>query len=223
MAPAMTPSVPAVPSVTVTQPGPTNPAPAVPPVMPEYFARYGKILQPGDEVSHPIKLAMPFPGVGEIKVPNADELNSRAKLEQLAALSDSEILTQLTQWPAFSKMTLGDEGALLARIQQYKDRRAKMAKMKASELGLLTLTPDQMARFEKEYWDKRVEMDRELVKQIGPIVHAREMKLQEELFREFSTPTNAGPLVVQAPKSPAPAASKPPLNPATTNAPPMVR
>ena len=54
-----------------------------------------------------------------------------------------------------------------------------------------SLTPDQKARFEKEYWDKRLQMDHELAKQFEPILKAREQKLREDLFREFSTPGTA--------------------------------
>ena len=53
-------------------------------------------------------------------------------------------------------MSLGDEGAMLTRIQQFRDHRNKVAIDKAHHLGLTTLNPAQQARFESEYWDKRL-------------------------------------------------------------------
>jgi hypothetical protein len=47
-------------------------------------------------------------------------------------------------------------------------------------------------------------MDHELARQFAPIFKAREEKMQEELFREFSTPGMVG-VPAQAPK-PAPTA-----------------
>jgi len=177
----------------------TNAAP-VAPVPPNTLGRYGKILQPGDDTEHPLKLKAPFPGVGEVKVPNQDELNVRMKLEQLANLSDADIRSQLEQWPAYGKMSLRDEGALLQRIQDFRDFRTKIALQKAHDMGLLTLTPEQKVRFEKDYWDKRLKLDQDLAKQFTPIYVAREQKMQDELFREFSS-ASAGP-VAQVPKPP---------------------
>jgi hypothetical protein len=179
----------------------TNAAPIIPPLPPDTLGQYGKILSPSDQAAHPLKLKMPFPGVGEVKVPNPDELNMREKLEQLAKLSDSDIRAQLEKWPAFGKMSLRDEGAMLQRIQDFRDYHLNVAMQKARDLGLLsTLMPDQKIRFEKDYWDKRLQMDRDLAKQFEPIFKAREQKLQDELFREFSS-ASPGPLA-QAPKPP---------------------
>jgi len=145
-----------------------------------------------------------FPGVGEMKVPSQDELNVRDKLEQLAVLSDDDIRAQLALWPPYAKMKLADEGQLLIRIQQFKEQRTKIAMDKARDLGLLnSLTPDQKVKFEKEYWDKRLKMDHEMAKQFEPILKAREQKLQDELFREFSMPGTAIP----APPPPKPPAA----------------
>jgi hypothetical protein len=185
--------------------------PGVPPVPEDYFQRYGKILAPGSEPTHPLKLAMPFPDVGQIKIPSQEEINMREKLERLATMSDEEIRMNLYKWPAFAKMSLADEGSMLMRIQQFKDRRAHIAQDKARALGLLTLRPDQMAQFEKEYWDRRLQLDRDLSRQFEPILKQREDKIGEDLFRQFSTPAKAGnppapvPAVAQAPKPPSPA------------------
>ena len=175
-----------------------------PPVPEDYFQRYGKILEPGTEPAHPLKLAMPFPDVGQIKIPSPAEIDMREKLERLATLSDDEIRQDLETWPAFGKMSLADEGAMLIRIQQFKDRRAKIAQDRAHALGLLTLKPDQLDRFEKEYWDKRLQMDRQLAKKFDPIFRVQETQLEEQLYREFSTPGQ--PI-------PAPPPTKPPAPP----------
>ena len=213
MAPAPTPTA-ATPAPA--KPAATNAAPVVPALPPDTLGQYGKILAPSDQMAHPLKLKMPFPGVGEVKVPNQDEMNMREKLEQLAKLSDEDIHTQLEKWPAYGKMSLRDQGAMLQRIQDFRDYRTNVAKAKAHDIGLLTLLPDQQARFEKEYWDKRLQMDHELAKQFEPIFRARQQKLQDELYREFSSPSiTAGP---PAPKPPAPA--PPPNKPAPAPAAP---
>jgi hypothetical protein len=172
----------------------TTPAPPVaPPSPPDTFNRYGKIWVPSNDIAHPLKLNLQFPGIGEMKIPSQDELNVRDKLEQLATLSDADIRTQLDQWPPYAKMKLGDEGQMLVRIQQFKDLRTKTAAQKAHDLGLLTLTPDQKQQFEKDYWDKQLQMDRELAQQFEPILKARQQKMWGELFREFSSSSLSGP------------------------------
>jgi hypothetical protein len=85
-------------------------------------------------------------------------------------------------------MSLGDQGAMLTRIQQFRDFRSKMAAIKAHQLGLLTLTPDQQVRFAQEYWDKRLAMDHQLAQQFEPVYKASDQKLNEALYREFSSP-----------------------------------
>jgi hypothetical protein len=124
-------------------------------------------------------------------------MNMRDKLERLAMLSDAEIRQQLEQWPAYSKMSLGDQGAMLTKIQQFRDRRDKMAVLKAHQLGLLTLNAQQQAKFKQEYWDKRLQMDRQLAQQFQGAFHAAEQKLNEDLYREYSMPAHP-------PKAPAP-------------------
>jgi len=189
------------PAAPAPAPGTTNAAatPVPPPASPPPdFSRYGKILSPSDQAPYPFKLTMPYPGVGEIKVPSKEELEVRQKLEQLAVLSDAEIRDQLEKWPAFSKMSLGDEGAFLSRIQQFRDYHAKVALEKAHKLGLVTLNPVQQARFEKEYWNKRLKMDLQLSQQLEPMVKNAGQKLNEDLYREFSS-TGA---LAQAPKPP---------------------
>jgi hypothetical protein len=227
--PVMTPTVPATNAPTTTaQKPPPSPAQAknapakmpptnivVPGISPETLGQYGKIVMPSDQVAHPLKLKLPFPDVGEVKIPTQDELVMRDKLEQLATLSDDQIRMHLAQWPAFSKMSLRDEGAMLQRIQDFRDFRSNIAKAKAHDMGLLTLLPDQQAKFEKEYWDKRLKMDRDLAKQFQPIVQAAQQAMLDDLYREFST-VNPVP-VAQAPKPPAPpgpTTNKPPQAPA---------
>ena len=198
----------------------TNAAPNVPP---DTLGRYGKIVTPSDQPEHPLKLKLPFPDAGQVKIPSQDELVMRDKLEQLAMLSDDQIRKQLGKWPAYGKMNLRDQGQMLQRIQDFRDFRTNTAKGKAHDMGLLTLTPDQFARFEKEYWDKRLQMDNDLAKQFEPIYKAREQQMQDDLYREFSAlnPAPAAPVPKSgsAPTgnepSAKPGAPAPPL--ATTN------
>jgi hypothetical protein len=187
------------------------------PPVPDSFDRYGKIWAPSNDVAHPLQLNARFPGVNEIKIPSQEELTDRDKLEQLTMLSDAEIHKQLDQWPPYSKMKLGDQGQLLLRIQQFKEQRNKIAMDKACTLGILdTMTPDQKVHFEKDYWDKRRQMDHDEVKQMEPILKTWEQKMDEDLFRKYSS-ASPGPLA-QAPKPPAlpapPSTNKPPQAPA---------
>ncbi len=202
--PPATPSPVNAPAATAT----AKPAPVVPPVPVDYFQRYGKILSPGSEPAHPLKLSMPNPDVGQIKIPTGDETALRDKIERLTTMSDDDIRKDLANWPAFKQMTLADEGAMLVRIQQFKDHRAKLAQDCAHNLGLLTLSPVQMNNFTQEYWQKRLKMEQDLSHQFQPIYQARETKMEEELFREYSTPARP------APPTPKPVAHKPAVPPA---------
>jgi hypothetical protein len=195
-----------------TPPAPKPGAPPAPPPLVDYYVRYGKILKPSDQVGYPFKLNMPFPGLGEVKVPSKEELDMRVKIEQLATLSDDEIRQQLIQWPAFSKMSLSDDGAMLARIQNFRDYRHKTALEQAHRLGL-TLTPEQQARFENDYWNRKLQMDRQLSQQLEAAFKAAQQKLSEDLYREFSTP---GPLVKAPPAPPKPPSLTNASGPGTT-------
>jgi hypothetical protein len=106
-------------------PLPPSPPVALSPPVQDTLGRYGKILAPGDEVTHPLKLHLPNPGVGEVKVPRQDELVMREKLEELAKLSDDDIRKELAQWPPFAKMNLRDQGGMLQRIQDFRDYRSQ--------------------------------------------------------------------------------------------------
>jgi hypothetical protein len=211
---AQTPMMSTPPAPTAkTAPAKTNTTPTPPLPPPDTLGRYGNILAPGDQAAYPLKLKMPFPGVGELKIPSPAEVTMREKLEQLALLSDAELRNQLSQWPAFSRMNLRDEGTMLQRIQDFRDYRMKVAQQKAHDMGLLTLTDPQKVQFEKEYWSKRLAMERDLAKQVAPIVGPREQKFKDELYREFSS-VSPGPLA-QTPK----AAAAPPKPAATPTAP----
>jgi hypothetical protein len=190
-------------------PGKPAPPPA-PPIPEDYYVRFGKILKAGDQPAYPFKLNMPFPGVGEVKVPSKEELEMRAKLEQLATLSDDEIRAQLLQWPAFGKMSLADDGTMLQRIQAFRDYRHKAAMDAQHRLGLLTLNPAQQAKFEKEFWDKKLEMDRQLAQQMEAAYKAAQQKMNENLYREFSSP-GALAKATSPPAKPMPAPAGPAL------------
>jgi len=196
------------PTAPAPPPAPNNGKPTVPPTppppIPDTLDLYGKIWAPSNDVAHPLKLQLPFPNIGEVKVPSQDELNARDKLEELATLSDADIHAKLDEWPPYGKMSLHDQGALLQRIQDFRDYRTKVAVEKAHQFGLLTLTPDQQAQFEKDYWDKRLKMDRDLAKQFSGILKDKEQKMGQELFREFSASNASSPPSMVPPPTPAP-------------------
>ncbi len=184
------------------RPPATNAAPLLPPALQNTLGRYGNILAPGDQLAYPLKLKLPFPNEDEVRVPKPDDLVKRQKLEELAKLSDDDIRKQLAQWPAFGKMSLRDQAAMLQRIQDFRDYHARVAQQRAHDMGLLTLTPDQKAKFENEYWNARLKLDEDLARQFQPIYQAREQKMYDDLFREFSSSAPA-----PAPPSPKPASS----------------
>jgi hypothetical protein len=223
---------PVAPPTPATKPATTNAAPILPPAMQDTLGRYGNILTPGDQVTYPLKLKLPFPNDVEVHVPKQEDMVKRQKLEELAGLSDGDLRTQLEAWPAFGKMSLRDQGMMLQRIQDFRDYHARVAQQKAHQMGLLTLNPDQKAKFEKDYWDKRLKMDQDLARQFQPIYQAREQKMDDELFREFSSTAPAPPAgsppakPPTAPPKPAPAPVKSVASnavPAVTNAAPIAQ
>ena len=219
---------PPTPTVATAKPPATNAAPVLPPGMQNTLSRYGNIVTPGDQAAYPLRLRLPGPSEGEVRIPKPDDMNKRAKLEALANLSDDEIRKQLAAWPAYTKMSLRDQGMMLQRIQEFRDYHAHVAMQKAHDMGLITLTPPQQAKFEKDYWDQRLKLDQDLAKQFQPIYQAREQTMNDQLFREFSS---AMPAPAPAPPKPGPKPAHPPqppaqplasTNSATTNAAPMV-
>jgi hypothetical protein len=194
------PSAAKPPAVATAKPA----AAPLPPGMQNTLGRYGNIVSPGDQVAYPLRLRLPLPNEAEVHIPKPDDLTKRAKIEALANLSDDDIRKQLAAWPVYVKMSLHDQGAMLQRIQDFRDYHAKVAMQKAHDMGLSTLTPPQQAKFEKEYWDQRLKLDEDLAKQFQPIYQARVQTMDAQLFREFSS----------AMPGPAPATPKPPGKPA---------
>src|SRR5207244_1729323 len=56
-----------------------------------------------------------------------EEGEMRSKLSQLASLPKESIKAELEKWPRYQQMTLGEQGHLLTRIQELKDRQRMMA------------------------------------------------------------------------------------------------
>ena len=192
---------------------PAKPAP-LPPSLQTTLGQYGNIVAPGDQMPYALKLRLPNPTEGEVRVPKPEDLLKREKLEALAELTDDQIRKQLAAWPVFSKMSLRDQAAMLQRIQDFRDYHYHVAIQTARARGLLTLTPPQLAKFEREYWSKRLKLDEALAKQFQPIYAAQEQVMNDELFTEFSS-------AMPAPKPPAKPAAKPLAKtsvPASTNA-----
>jgi hypothetical protein len=190
------------------------------------LGRYGNIVTPGDQVAYPLRLRLPLPNESEVHIPKPEDLMKRGKLEALANLSDDDIRKQLAAWPAYNKMSLRDQGMMLQRIQDFRDYHLRLAMQKAHEMGLLTLTTAQQAKFEKEYWDQRLKLDEDLAKQFQPIYQAREQTMNDQLFREFSSAMPAPPAPKPAPAaghSAQPSAPTQPLAFATNAAPPMAQ
>jgi len=200
-------------SSSATKPPATNAPPVFPSSLQTTLGQYGNIVAPSDQMPYPLKLRLPNPTEGEVRVPKQDDLLKRQKLEALAELSDDQIRKQLAAWPAYSRMSLRDQASMLQRIQDFRDYHYHVAMQKAHDMGLLTLTPPQLAKFEREYWDQRLKLDEDLAKQFQPIYQAREQKMNDTLFREFSSamPAPAPPAPKHAPVQPL-AKTAPPTN-----------
>ena len=179
--------------VATARPPAINAPPVLPPGLQNTLGRYGNIVTPGDQVAYPLRLRLPLPNESEVHIPKPDDLAKRAKLEALANLSDDDIRKQLAAWPAYNKMSLHDQAMMLQRIQDFRDYHARVAMQKAHDMGLLTLTPAQQVKFEKEYWDQRLKLDQDLAKQFQPIYTAREQVMDGQLFREFSSSMSMPP------------------------------
>jgi hypothetical protein len=116
-------------------------------------------------------------------------------------------------------MSLHDQGAMLQRIQDFRDYHARVAMQKARDMGLFTLTPAQQAKFEKDYWDQRLKLDQDLAKQFQPIYAAHEQAMNDQLFREFSSAMPAPPAPKPGVPKPAPPRPAAPLASGTNAAP----
>ena len=80
---------------------------------------------------------MPFPDVGQVKIPGQDEIDMREKLEAARRPCPTRrSASTSTTGRRSRKMNLADEGAMLTRIQMFKDHRAKVAQDRARALGL---------------------------------------------------------------------------------------
>lgn len=188
------------------------------PIPPSYYDRYGHIVSASDDPTHPVKLNLPGPGVGELRLPTKDELDLREKLERLSGLTDAEIRAELEKWPPYQKMNLYDQGSMLQKIQQFRDYRSRVALDKSKQLGL-TLDPnsEQMRRFTNEFWAKKLAMDRQFIQQFTSAYNQQDEQLKETLFREYSTPSPLPPPSKKATAAPPPK----PSAQASTSAPPL--
>ncbi|MEI9997724.1 MAG: hypothetical protein WDO13_00375 [Verrucomicrobiota bacterium] len=202
----------------------TNAAAAHPPLpkpVQNTLSRYGNIVLPGDAVQYPLKLKLPFPGVGEVKVPKPDELVMRQKLEELARLSDDDIRKQLAQWPAFSRMSCETRGARCCSASRISAITAPATPCRRRTTWACSRSRPTSARSSSaNSGTSGCRWTRSWPSSSLPVFQAREQKLEADLFREFSsaTPGPAAP-AVPAPRPPAPPVNHPPQPPA----PPVAR
>lgn len=135
------------------------------------------------------------------------EMEMRDKLETLCKLSPQQLDAELQKWPRYQQMDLGERAKILQRIQEFKDRRHKMAENKARELGL-QLTTDQFTTFEQKFWDRRSQADHQLWLEMEPRRKALDQQINTELKQEFAA--------YAKPATPAPAPSPTPAMAPTT-------
>jgi hypothetical protein len=141
----------------------------------------------------------PAPGIGR------GDIEIREKLETLSQLTPQQLDIELQKWPRYQQMDLGERAKLLQRIQEYKDRRHRQAESKARDLGV-KMTPEQFATFEKRFWEKRLQADRQLWQEMEPRRKALDQQINSELKQEFAAfvtaPPPAPPTTIPAPVAP---------------------
>ncbi|PTY03520.1 hypothetical protein DB346_06490 [Verrucomicrobia bacterium LW23] len=145
------------------------------------------------------------------RVPRRRELDMRDHFLRLSRLSNDEIREQLNRWPPYKKMSLGDQGRLMVRIQEIKDRKRDIALFRARDFNL-TLRPDQEQAFENAYWDKRLAMDRKLFQELEPRRRELEDQMRADLIAQFSNPAarESEPPARPGPGAPPPPPASPP-------------
>ena len=108
----------------------------------------------------------------------------RAQLERLVQLPPDQIKAELEKWPRYQKLDLEDQGRLLLKLQEMKERQRQFAEKKARELGF-TLTPEQMVAFEKRLADERRAFEQKIRERIEPLRKQLETEMNQRLTSEF--------------------------------------
>jgi hypothetical protein len=166
-----------------------------------------------------VRLNFPFAWVGELKLPTKDEISSRDKLEFLGDMSDQQIRDELEKWPPFNGMSIGDQGRMLVRIQEFKDRRSKLAQDEQQKLNLTNLSPTDQANFKKVFWQMRREIDDDLIADFQARYDAKQAELDHALVSKFTpllispTPTPTKTPEKTPFKTPGPTHATPPAKP----------
>lgn len=110
----------------------------------------------------------------------------RQKIVQLLELPDDRLLAELEKWPRFQKMELGQKGRFLERIARMRAERQRAAEREAERLGL-QLSGERKEAFEREYWQRREEIARQLWKETEGQRKTLREKLEKELKAEFAS------------------------------------
>lgn len=137
------------------------------------------------------------PHVGRMMSMDGKENEMRERLGQLATLSDDQLKAELTKWPRYQHMSLGEQSKFLAKLQEIRDRQKAMAAAKARELGL-NLSPEQKTAFESSYLQKRMAMERQLWKEMEPRRRQLESQISQDLMKEFGTSASNPPSSVDS-------------------------
>ena len=109
----------------------------------------------------------------------------RAQLEKLVQLPPDQIKAELEKWPRYQSLDLEDQGRLLLKLQEMKERQRQFAEKKAAELGL-KLTPEQMAAFQKRLAQERQAFEQKIRAQIEPLRKQLEAEMNQRLTSEFT-------------------------------------
>lgn len=118
--------------------------------------------------------------------PEESRWEVRQKIVQLLELNDDRLLAELEKWPRFQKMDLGHKGRFLERIDRVRMERHQAAEREAQRLGL-QLADDRKAAFERQYWQRREEIARQLWKETEGQRKALREKMEKDLKAEFAS------------------------------------
>jgi cell division septation protein DedD len=107
-------------------------------------------------------------------------------LEFLDDLTDQQIRSELEKWQPYNSMTLGDQGRMLMRIQEFRDRRTKIAQDEAQKLSLNNLAPADQLAFKKMFWQLQRQVDDQLITEFQSQYDAKEHEMEHALIAKFA-------------------------------------
>jgi len=103
------------------------------------------------------------------------------KMIDLALLPESDVEQNIDKLPMVAKMTETEKQKFTEHVKGFRNRIRKEALDKAEKIGI-TLSAEKQDEFVKNFWEKRIEMEKKLNEEIEP----RRKKLMQDILDELS-------------------------------------